>query len=88
MRPRLFRLVAEPGGRPLPAIGLGRRRAVRLRRPLRIVLTAASGDHTIRLWDTEKGRCLRVFKGHTDEVFAATFYHDVRRRRVNRDRTA
>ncbi len=30
----------------------------------------------MRLWDTDTGECLRVFRGHTDEVFAAVFHPD------------
>jgi WD40 repeat protein len=36
---------------------------------------SASRDHTVRLWDMQ-GRLLRVFEGHTDEVFAAVFHPD------------
>src|SRR5262249_15344165 len=28
------------------------------------------------LWDTATGRCVRVFEGHTDEVFAVAFHPD------------
>lgn len=29
---------------------------------------SGSTDHTMRLWDVESGRCLRVFEGHTSNV--------------------
>ena len=31
-------------------------------------LVSASYDTTIRLWDTEEGKCLQIFKGHEDRV--------------------
>jgi len=37
---------------------------------------AEASDRTVRLWDVATGRCLRVFKGHTDEVFTAVFHPD------------
>jgi hypothetical protein len=37
---------------------------------------SASSDRTVRLWDAATGQCLRVFEGHTDEVFAAAFHPD------------
>src|SRR5262249_22307325 len=37
---------------------------------------SASSDRTVRLWETATGRCLHVFEGHTDEVFAAAFHPD------------
>ena len=33
-------------------------------------------DHTLRLWDLETGRCLRILKGHTDSVEAAAVFDD------------
>ena len=33
-------------------------------------LVSASNDKTIRLWDTEEGKCLQIFKGHEDDVDA------------------
>jgi WD40 repeat protein len=30
----------------------------------------------VRLWDAATGECLRVFRGHTDEVFTAVFHPD------------
>jgi WD40 repeat protein len=37
---------------------------------------SASSDRTVRLWDAATGQCLRVFEGHTDEVFTAVFHPD------------
>ena len=31
-------------------------------------LVSVSNDKTIRLWDTEEGKCLQIFKGHKDSV--------------------
>ena len=39
-------------------------------------LVSAGSDRTVRLWDVATGECLRVFRGHTDEVFAAVFHPD------------
>ena len=39
-------------------------------------LVSAGNDHTVRLWDAATGECLRVLRGHTDEVFAAVFHPD------------
>jgi len=36
-------------------------------------------DHTTRLWDLETGRCLRVLRGHTDEVWSVVWSIDERR---------
>ena len=33
-------------------------------------LVSASEDKTIRLWDTEEGKCLQIFKGHENGVYA------------------
>jgi WD40 repeat protein len=38
-------------------------------------LATCSGDHTVRLWQTDSGAC-QVLSGHTDEVFAAAFHPD------------
>jgi small GTP-binding protein len=37
------------------------------------------GDNTVRLWDVETGRCLRVLKGHTDMVDCVAWSADQRR---------
>ena len=41
-------------------------------------LTGAD-DKTVRLWDVETGRCLRVLEGHTDEVRSVAWSADQRR---------
>jgi WD40 repeat protein len=40
---------------------------------------SGSHDHTVRLWDLETGRCLRVFEGHTAGVVSAAYSADQRR---------
>ena len=42
-------------------------------------LLTTSHDYTVRLWDTETGRQLRVFNGHTDHVKGVAFLPDGRR---------
>ncbi|MFI5397177.1 MAG: TIR domain-containing protein [Candidatus Binatia bacterium] len=42
------------------------------------VLTGAD-DKTVRLWDLETGRCLRVLKGHTEPVWSIAWDTDQRR---------
>ena len=37
---------------------------------------SAADDSTVRLWDVDSGRCLRVFEGHTDWVRSVAFSHD------------
>src|SRR5262249_40836548 len=39
-------------------------------------LLSASSDHTVRVWDTATGKCLRVFDGHTDVVYTAVYHPD------------
>ena len=39
----------------------------------------ATDDKTVRLWDVETGRCLRVFKGHTAQVCSVAWSADQRR---------
>ena len=40
---------------------------------------AVSGrDCTVRLWDSEDGHCLRVFKGHKAEIWSVTWSEDHR----------
>ena len=41
-------------------------------------LTGAD-DKTVRLWDVETGRCLRVLEGHTDSVWSVAWSADQRR---------
>jgi small GTP-binding protein len=41
------------------------------------VLTGAD-DRTVRLWDIETGRCLRVFKGHTNSPYCVAWSADER----------
>lgn len=36
-------------------------------------LATASDDHSLRLWDVQTGRCLRVFEGHTHFVMCCAF---------------
>jgi small GTP-binding protein len=40
---------------------------------------SGSRDGTVRLWDLETGRCLRVFNGHTDWVWSVAWSTDQRR---------
>ena len=40
---------------------------------------SGSDDKTVRLWDVETGRCLRVLEGHTDEVRSVAWSADQRR---------
>src|SRR5262249_50805526 len=37
------------------------------------------GDSTVRLWDVETGRCLRVLKGHTDPIRSVAWTNHQRR---------
>jgi small GTP-binding protein len=39
----------------------------------------AARDKTVRLWDVETGRCLRVLEGHTDELYSVAWRADQRR---------
>ena len=39
-------------------------------------LLTGSEDKTLRLWDTATGKCLQVFKGHTDLIFGAVLAPD------------
>jgi WD40 repeat protein len=36
-------------------------------------------DNTVRLWDLESGRCLRVFDGHTASILGLAWSADGRR---------
>ena len=40
---------------------------------------SGSDDKTVRLWDVETGRCLRVLEGHTDSVWSVAWSADQRR---------
>jgi len=40
---------------------------------------SGSDDKTVRVWDTESGRCLAALEGHTDSVFAVASSGDGRR---------
>lgn len=42
-------------------------------------ILTGSNDKTVRLWDLEKGRCLRELGGHTNEVLSVAFSADQRR---------
>jgi len=42
-------------------------------------LLTSSSDRTLRLWDADTGKCLRVFEGHTAKVIAAVLSADGRR---------
>ena len=42
----------------------------------REVIVTASGDNTLKLWDLETGRCLRVMDGHTSDVGSVAFNHN------------
>jgi WD40 repeat protein len=39
---------------------------------------SGSWDQTVRLWDVETGRCLRVLEGHTGKVRSVAFGTDKR----------
>jgi GTPase SAR1 family protein len=43
-----------------------------------IYALSGSDDRTLRLWDVESGRCLRVFEGHSDIVWSVAFSGDSR----------
>jgi WD40 repeat protein len=40
------------------------------------LLASASGDKTVRVWETATGACRSVLEGHTDEVNAVVFSAD------------
>ncbi len=42
-------------------------------------ILSASDDNSLRLWDVETGRCLRVFEGHTGDVWSVAWSADERR---------
>lgn len=44
--------------------------------PDRKRILSGAVDKTVRLWDTETGRCLRVFEGHTEVVFSVAWSAD------------
>ena len=39
-------------------------------------LASASYDNTVRLWDVERGKCIKVFRGHTHRLRAIAFSPD------------
>ncbi len=39
----------------------------------------AAADNTVRLWDTETGRCLRVLEGHAGVIWSVAWSADLRR---------
>jgi dynein assembly factor with WDR repeat domains 1 len=40
------------------------------------LLLTASQDKTVKVWDTQSGKCLQTLENHTDEVFSALFNYD------------
>jgi small GTP-binding protein len=56
----------------------GADRIVRMRAIDRKRTFAKNEDHTMRLWDAETGRCLRVFDGHTSNIQSLAWSHDER----------
>jgi WD40 repeat protein len=44
-----------------------------------LLLTSASTDRTVRVWDVAAVKCVAVLTGHTDEVFSAVFHPDGKR---------
>lgn len=46
--------------------------------PNSLYLGTGSSDRTCRLWDVQKGMCLRVFVGHTGAVSTIAFSPDGR----------
>jgi WD40 repeat protein/serine/threonine protein kinase len=42
-------------------------------------LLSAGQDRVLRLWDVATGELVRVFRGHTEEVFSAVFHPDGKR---------
>ncbi|KAF2180113.1 hypothetical protein K469DRAFT_510174, partial [Zopfia rhizophila CBS 207.26] len=39
-------------------------------------LASASGDKTVKIWDTASGKCLQTLEGHSDFVYSVAFSHD------------
>ncbi len=37
------------------------------------MIATASHDYTVRVWDTETGKCLRVIQAHTDSIYSIDF---------------
>ena len=41
-----------------------------------LYIVSGSNDKTVRLWKAKSGKCLRVLKGHTDDVnFGVNFWN-------------
>ena len=42
-------------------------------------IVSAAHDQTVRVWDVERGECLRIFEGHPTGVINAAWSADGRR---------
>jgi len=43
---------------------------------VRSLLASASGDRTVKIWDSKTGKCLQTLQGHGDRVASVVFSHD------------